>query len=196
MSDILKVYKTEIAWDLLELNSNGKGKGNFNFDLILLDDYSVMGVMKYKGQINEFIVGMCIPDVGFLFTMLNLEQRNTTPRTYTAVKRPDGSPDTYYGLIQKNRPNQDINDGMCVIRAVPKYMSSSDLDNYIDEIASIQDMLDNDQSSFVASYYNNLLTESVATRQINTIGKYATIKQNEPLTLANRRTETLLSKKT
>lgn len=46
MCDILKVYKTEIAWSFLENTSQGYNRGSYSTNLILLDDYSVMGVTK------------------------------------------------------------------------------------------------------------------------------------------------------
>ena len=195
MSDILKVYKTEIAWSFLEHDSAGICKGSTKANLILLDDYSVMGIVKIKNNNTDFLLGTCIPDVGFLFTSLSLENKNSAPITYTASKQLDGSPDTYYGLIQINYPQGNKSAGLCVIRAIPMYMSSYDLDNYIDEIASVQDMLENDQSGFVALYYNKLMSETTAINSINTIGKHSSVVRTQPVNDNFKRIETMLSKK-
>ena len=50
MSDILKVYKTEIAWSFLENTPQGYNRGSYSTNLILLDDYSVMGVTNKKPE--------------------------------------------------------------------------------------------------------------------------------------------------
>jgi len=194
MSDILKVYKTELAWSLLNDDANGKDKGVYHFDLILLDDYSVMGLIKGNFSNPCFLFGVNIPDIGFLFTALNLNNKNSVPVTYTAAKQLNGSPDTYYGMIQYNCPQGDINAGNCVIKATPKQMSPYDLDNYIDEIANVQDMLDGDNSSFVAQYYDSLLSEETASQQVIKIGNLATYAQNNPVSSSDKRIETMLSK--
>ena len=161
----------------------------------MLDDYSVMGIIKNRhGITTDFFLGMCIPDVGFLFTSLSLENSNYAPITYTASQQLDGSLDTYYGLIQFNYPQGNKSAGLCAIRAIPIHMSSYDLDNYIDEIASVQDMLDNDQSGFVASYYNKLMSEESAVNSINTIGKHAGVVRTQPVDQSFKRIETMLSK--
>ena len=163
----------------------------------MLDDYSVMGIGKNRhGIATDFLLGMCIPDVGFLFTLFSLENSNYAPMTYTASQQLDGSPDTYYGLIQINYPQGDKNAGLCVIRAIPMYMSSYELDNYIDEIALAQDMLENDQSGFVASYYNKLMSETAAIDSIKTIGKHSSVVRTQPVDVSLRRIETMLSKRT
>ncbi len=194
MSDILKVYETEVAWSFLENTQAGYNRGNYSTVLILLDDYSLMGITKLNQKIQAFLLGTCIPDVGILFTALNLENKNTPPITYTASKQLDGSPDTYYGLIQFNYPQGDKSAGLCAIRAIPKHMSSYDLDNYIDEIASVQDMLDNDRSSFVASYYNKLMSEESLVNSMHTIGRHANEFRTQPLDKSFKRIETLFTK--
>lgn len=194
MSDILKVYKTELAWSLLNPTSKGKDRGSLKFDLLLLDDYTVMGLLKGQYANQALLFGMNIPDVGFLFTSLSLENKNHAPITYTASKQLDGSIDTYYGIIQFNLPQGDQNAGLCVIRATPKQMSSYDLDNYIDEIASVQQILDNDRSSFIAQYYDNLLSEETAISSVEKIGRLASGYKNEPVDSSFKRIETLLSK--
>jgi hypothetical protein len=177
----------------LENTPQGYNRGNYSTNLILLDDYSVMGIAQRNHCPSGFLLGVCIPNVGFLFTALSLENGDFAPITYIASHQLDGSPNTYYGLIQFNYPQGIQNAGLCAIRATPIHMDSYDLDNYIDEIALAQDMLENDKSSFVAQYYNKLMTEEVAINSMHTIGRHASEFRTQPLDKVFKRIETLFT---
>ena len=182
MADIMKIYNVELAWLQLENDKWGKEAGVTNFDLLMLEDYTLLGIVYQDGAARKFVFGVCIPDIGFYLTALDLVGRNHfAPITYGATKRSCGGEDVYYGGMMYNLKTGLEAAGINVMRITEKVMSSEELDAYIDEVAECQDELDEDSGSISGSYYYTLFTDEYFEKMIHNIVAYYEQTKDDPL---------------
>ena len=65
MANILEVYKCDIIISLPY--ASNASESILSFNLLMFDDYSVMGAYEINGENSYFAIGSCIPRVGFYF---------------------------------------------------------------------------------------------------------------------------------
>ena len=195
MANILEVYKCDIIISLPYATNSSESILSFN--LLMFDDYSVMGAYEINGENSYFAIGSCIPSVGFYFTLLNLKNKYNDPITVVVTKNPSEESDTYYGSATLKYPPNFLdleNYGVCVFSAVSINLTSQELENYIDQLSIIQDQLDLDTQSTTGATYYELFSEENVKKEITFIAKSCEIQNFSSISYKYKKLEDTLNK--